>query len=39
MIAWGNKRSTLYMTIDSSNVVAVVEDNIDAGQWRNRLGT
>ena len=38
MIAQGNKRSTLYMTTDPSNVVIVVEDNIDAGQWHNRLG-
>ena len=37
VIAWGNK-STLYMTIDPSNVVAIVKDNNDAGQWHNRLG-
>ena len=37
VIARGNK-STLYMTTDPSNVVAVVEDNIDAEQWHNRLG-
>ena len=38
VIAWGNKRSTLYMTIDPSNMVAVAEDNIDVGQLHNRLG-
>ena len=32
VIARGNKRSTLYMTTDPSNVVVVAEDNIDVGQ-------
>ena len=38
VIAWGNKRSTLYMTTDPSNVVVVAKDNINVGQWHNRLG-
>ena len=38
MIARDNKRSTLYMTTDPSNVVVVAKDNIDVGQWHNRLG-
>ena len=37
VIARDNKRSTLYMTTGPSNVVAIVEDNINAGQWHNRL--
>ena len=31
VIAWDNKRITLYMTIDFSNVVVVTKDNNDAG--------
>ena len=38
VIVRDNKRSILYMTTDPSNVVVVVEDNIDVGQWQNRLG-
>ena len=37
VIARGNKRSTLYMTTNPSNVIVVVEDNIDTRQWHNRL--
>ena len=32
VIVRGNKKSTLYMTTDPSNVVAITEDNIDARQ-------
>ena len=38
VIVRDNKRNTLYMTTNPNNVVAIAEDNIDTGQWHNRLG-
>ena len=31
VITWGNKKSTLYIITNPSNVIIVTEDNIDAG--------
>ena len=38
VIARDNKRNILYMTTNSSNVVAVAKANNDAELWHNRLG-
>ena len=38
MIARGKKRSTLYMTTEPDDVVAVAAGNDDASLWHNRLG-
>ena len=38
MIAQGKKRSTLYMTTEPGDVVAVAAGNGDASLWYNRLG-
>ena len=38
MIAQGNKRSTLYMTMKPSNVIVVAAGNDDASLWHNKLG-
>ena len=38
MIAWGKKRSTLYMTTEHGDVATVVAGNDDVSLWHNRLG-
>ena len=38
VIARGNKRSTLYMTMESGDVVVITVGNDDASLWHNRLG-
>ena len=37
MIAWGKKKSKLYLTIEPDDVVVVAIGNDDASLWHNKL--